>query len=647
MEDQYEPDRASGLDGKWFRAVCESIADAVMVGDKNGTVQYLNPVAEKLTGWPEKDAVGMPLERVFRIINEESREVVESPAAKVLREGLVVGLANHTLLISRDGSEIPIADSGSPVRDGSGDVVGVVLVFRDQTEARKAERSLQEARDFAEDIVATIREPLIVMDAHLKVISANPPFYRSFEVGEEETVDKYIYDLGNGQWNIPRLRELLEDILPHNTSFNDFKVEHDFEHIGKRVMLLNARRIHRGTSKTQMILLSIEDVTERTRLEEQYRQAQKLEAVGLLAGGVAHDFNNLLTVILGYGEVMLGTLQRDDPLREDLDKILNACHQGANLIHQLLAFSRKQTMQPEVLDLNRLLDSQKKLLQRLIGEDIEFATVFAEDLGLVKVDAGQIEQVVMNLVVNARDAMPHGGKLLIETANVELDEEYIRSHMSVVPGRYVMLAVTDTGIGMEKETQSKVFEPFFSTKEMGRGTGLGLSTVYGIVKQSGGHIWVYSEPGKGTTFKIYLPQTDDSPSIKRECTPDMEVRQGSGHILVVEDESAIRELVGLQLETIGYQVTLAANGKEALLAVEVEGLRPDLLITDVIMPGMSGAVLLERLRRVQPGLKVLFMSGYTDNVIVHQGVLDPGIPFIQKPFSARDLSAAVHRALRG
>ncbi len=638
---------ASRLDEKWFHAVCESIGDAVMVSDRHGTVQYLNPVSERLTGWTKNDALGRPLDSVFRIISEEDRRAVENPAEKVLREGRVVGLANHTLLISRDGSEIPIADSGAPVKNESGEILGVVLVFRDRTEARKAELALQEAREFAESIVATIREPLLVLSADLRVISANLPFYRTFKVGEEETHGKYIYDLGNGQWNIPRLRELLEDILPHDTNFNDFRVDHDFEHIGRRIMLLNARRIHRKAGDTQMILLSIEDITERSRLEEQYRQAQKLEAVGLLAGGVAHDFNNLLTVVLGYGEVILGTLSEGDPLRQDLDKILDACHRGANLIHQLLAFSRKQTLQPEVLDLNRLLDSQQGLLKRLLGEDIELLTVFSEDLGLVKADAGQIEQVVMNLAVNARDAMPDGGELIIETANVELDEEYGRLHAGVVPGPYVVLAVTDTGTGMDKEIRSKIFEPFFSTKEMGRGTGLGLSTVYGIVKQSGGHIWVYSEPEKGTTFKIYLPQTDDAPAAVQGCRADFEVRHGAGHVLVVEDEHAIRELVGVQLESLGYEVTLAADGREALEAVEVNGLRPDLLITDVIMPGMSGAVLLERLRRTQPGLKVLFMSGYTDNVIVHQGVLDPGIPFIQKPFSARELSAAVHRVIRG
>ncbi len=290
--------------------------------------------------------------------------------------------------------------------------------------------------------------------------------------------------------------------------FCDFKVEHDFEHIGKRIMLLNARRIYDKANKTRIILLSIEDITERSRLEEQYRQAQKLEAIGLLSGGVAHDFNNLLTVILGYGEVILQTLHTDNPLRQDLDKILNACHQGASLTHQLLAFSRRQTLQPEVIELNRLLDNQQKLLRRLIGENIEFITTFTDNLGRIKADAGQIEQVIMNLVVNARDAMPRGGKLIIETANVELDKEYSKGHISVVPGQYVMLAITDTGVGMDKKTQRKIFEPFFTTKEMGRGTGLGLSTVYGIVKQSGGHIWVYSEPDKGTTFKIYLPRTD-------------------------------------------------------------------------------------------------------------------------------------------
>ncbi len=635
------------IDEKWFHAVCKSIGDAVMATDKAGIVQYLNPVSEKLTGWLEKDAVGRPLESVFRIINEETRKDVENPVKKVLREGRAVGLSNHTLLISRDGTEIPITDRGSPIRNGKDEIVGVVLVFSDQTEERKAQYALQEAKEFAESIVATIREPLIVLDAQLKVISVNHCFCQSFQVEEEEAAGRQIYDLGNRQWDIPRLRELLEDILPQNTSFSDFKVEHDFEHTGKRIMLLNARRIYDEANKTRMILLSIEDITERSRLEEQYRQAQKLEAIGLLSGGVAHDFNNLLTVMLGYGEVILRRLHKDDPLRQDINKILNACHQGASLTHQLLAFSRRQTLQPEVIELNRLLDNQQKLLRRLIGENIEFITTFADNLGRVKADAGQLEQVIMNLVVNAKDAMPEGGKLIIETANVELDEEYSKGHISVVPGKYVMLAITDTGVGMDKETQMKIFEPFFTTKEMGRGTGLGLSTVYGIVKQSGGHIWVYSEPDKGTTFKIYLPCTEDAPTARIESESEMKVQNGCGHILVVEDEPAIRELIEIQLENLGYQVTLAANGGEALLDIEEKGIRPELLITDVVMPGMSGVVLHKRLRKTLPELKVLFMSGYTDNVIVHQGILDPGIPFIQKPFSVKGLSAIVCKVLQG
>ncbi|MEC4684422.1 MAG: PAS domain S-box protein [Nitrospirota bacterium] len=635
----------SCIDEKWFHAVCKSIGDAVMATDKAGIVQYLNPVSERLTGWLEKDAVGRPLESVFRIINEETRKEVEDPVKKVLREGRAVGLANPTLLISKDGTEIPIADSGSPIRDCKDEIVGVVLVFSDQTEERKAQYALQEAKEFAESIVATIREPLIVLDAQLKVISANHRFCQSFQVEEKETAGRHIYDLGNRQWDIPGLRELLEDILPQNTSFSDFKVEHEFEHIGKRIMLLNARRIYHEANKTRLILLSIEDVTEHLRLEDQYRQAQKLEAIGLLSGGVAHDFNNLLTVILGYGEVILRRLHRDDPLRQDINKILNACHQGASLTHQLLAFSRRQTLQPEVIELNRLLDDQQKLLRRLIGENIEFITTFADNLGRVKADPGQIEQVIMNLAVNARDAMPRGGKLIIETSNVELDKEYSKGHISVVPGKYVMLAITDTGVGMDKETRGKIFEPFFTTKELGRGTGLGLSTVYGIVKQSGGHIWVYSEPDKGTTFKIYLPCTEDAPTAKVEHE-EVEVQSGCGHILVVEDESAIRELIEIQLENLGYQVTLAANGGEALLAIEEKGIRPDLLITDVVMPGMSGVVLLKRLRKTLPELRVLFMSGYTDNVIVHQGILDPGIPFIQKPFSIKGLSAIVCKELQ-
>ena len=318
----------------------------------------------------------------------------------------------------------------------------------------------------------------------------------------------------------------------------------------------------------------------------------------------------------------------------------------AQLTRQLLAFSRRQALQPQVLDLNGIVKGLEKMLQRLIGEDIELTTLLARGTGPCGDNPGQIKQVIMNLAVNARDAMPKGGKLTIETANVALDESYASQHAEVLPGRYVLLAITDTGCGMDRATVKRVFEPFFTTKEKDKGTGLGLATVHGIVKQSGGNIWVYSEPGKGTTFKIYLPQTQTDLAPKEAPIAQGDVRFEEVTILAVEDDPALRKLVKQMLDRLRCQVTVAANGGEALILVEEKGLRPDLLITDVVMPGMSGVVLVERLRRTQPDLKVLYMSGYTDNAIIHHGVLESGPPFIQKPFNFRDLTTKIELLLR-
>ena len=389
------------------------------------------------------------------------------------------------------------------------------------------------------------------------------------------------------------------------------------------------------------------DVTEQKTLEKQLFQAQKVEAIGNLAGGIAHDFNNMLSIIIGYGENIFEKLHPGDPLREDVKEILEAGRRSAALTRQLLAFSRKQTLQPEVLDLNVLLNDLEKMLARLIGEDIELEMKLSKNLHRVLADPGQIEQVIMNLAVNSRDAMPDGGSLIIETVNTELDEVYASNHVSVTPGKYVMLTMTDNGSGMDKETLSQIFEPFFTTKEKEKGTGLGLSTVYGIVKQSGGNIWAYSEPGMGTTFKIYLPRTEAEPELKVKAAGKEERKGGGEHILVVEDDASLRRLCSRILLNGGYRITLAANGGEALLEVEEKGLRPDLVVTDVVMPGMSGKVLVDRLRKTMPELKVLYMSGYTDNAIVHHGVLDPGTPFIQKPFNTRDFGAKVQDVLRG
>ena len=386
------------------------------------------------------------------------------------------------------------------------------------------------------------------------------------------------------------------------------------------------------------------DITERTQLQASFLQAQKMESVGRLAGGIAHDFNNLLTVMISTADLALGQLKEGDPLHADFQEVRRAAGRAAVLTRQLLAFSRKQVLQPAVLSLNAVVADMEKMLRPVIGEAIELVFAPAEDLGSVTVDPGQIEQVIMNLAVNARDAMPEGGKLTIETRNAELDDAYAAQHPSVRPGPHVMLAISDTGAGMDEATRAYIFEPFFTTKERGKGTGLGLSTAHGIVEQSGGSIRVDSEVGEGTTFTIYLPRVaeaarDDRPA--RAVTP----ARGTETILVVEDEQALRKAIKRILESAGYTVLAAANGGEALLLLEHHEGPVYLMLTDLVMPGLSGRELAQRLARMRPDVKVLYMSGYSDDTVVPHGVLDEGTHFVGKPFTIEELTRKVREVL--
>lgn len=882
------------------RVTLMSVGDAVVVTDAAGRVELLNPVAERLTGWAQKEASGRGLEEIFRIVNEETRQPVENPVARVKREGLVVGLANHTVLVSRDGTERPIADSGAPIRDETGAVTGVVLVFRDQTEERAAAKALMEAHRMLRTILDTIPARVFWKDLNSRYLGCNVQFARDagfdrpeqligkddYQMGWAEQADLYrsddrwVMETGRSKvgyeepqstpsggmiWlrtsKVPLLDEqgrvwgvlgTYEDITERkemeralresehlfrtlaettSTAIFIYRGEHnvyvneaatrisgysreemttmrfwDFVHpedrdkvrdrglrrqrgedvperyefrivrkdgsvrwldftagriewqgqpaglgtaiditerkeaeaertrlasaieqaaeavvvtdlegtiqyvnpafeqvtgysrleaVGRNPRILKSGRqdevfyknlwdtiargetwsgrfVNRrkdGTLYTEEATISPvrdekgaivnymavkRDISEHLRLaeekakiEEQYLQAQKMESVGRLAGGVAHDFNNMLQAILGRAEIAMSRLGPSHPVRSDLEEIYRAAERSADLTRQLLAFARKQTVVPVVLDLNEKISGTLSILRRLLGEDIEIVWAPQEDLWNVKVDPAQIDQVLANLAVNARDAISGPGQITIETANAVVDEAYCRSHAEAAAGEYVVLTVSDTGQGMTPEVLEHIFEPFYTTKEVGKGTGLGLATVYGIVKQNGGFVNVYSEPDRGSSFKIYLPRFRGEAEAKRLEPVRSPLRQGSETILVVEDEESVLLLARTALEGLGYTVLAERTPADAIRTAKNHAGELHLLLTDVVMPGMDGRQLAERLRAFRPDLKCLFMSGYTSNVIAHSGVLEPGVAFIQKPFSLSDLAEKVRQALEG
>lgn len=629
-----------------WRTTLQCIGDAVIVTDMGGRIEQLNAEAERLTGWKLDEARGRPVEEVFRIVHEQTRRPAENPVTRVLREGVVVGLANHTLLLARDGRELPIADSGAPIYDDAGRLTGTVLVFRDQIAERAAQAAVAEARALAEGIVATVREPLLVLDAQLRVVQANRSFFQTFQVTPEATLGRPLYELGNRQWDIPELHRLLTDILPHNTCLEDFEVTHGFERLGQRTMRLNARRLYREDGSPRLILLAIEDITERRHLEAQLLQAQKMEAIGRLAGGVAHDFNNLLAVLLLQTEL----LERSSPalpVRDGLRQIRAAVERAANLTRQLLLFSRRQVLQPRDLDLNQVVEGLAKMLRRIIGEDIELELTLAPEPLALRADPGMIEQVVMNLVVNARDAMPQGGRLRLHTGVSSVDETAVRNHPEARPGRHVWLRVEDTGCGIPPEVLPHIFEPFFTTKEAGKGTGLGLATVYGVTRQHQGWITVETEVGRGTAFQVFLPAAARPAQALPLAEPRGDLPQGRNEwILLVEDDAPLREATCQILTNHGYRVLAAADSLQALQIWGDVGRQVALVLTDLVMPGgISGQDLITLLRTNRPDLKVVYTSGYSAAWSGQEIALKPGERFLLKPCPAAQLLQTLRQSL--
>lgn len=512
-------------------------------------------------------------------------------------------------------------------------------------ERERAEQALRQAEDRYRSIVENAVEGFFQTTPAGGYVSMNPALARMYGYESPAELMAAVRDIGQQVYVDPNRRADFKRAMEEHGLVQGFEYQ-VYRKDGSKIWLSeNARVVRDANGAVLYYEGTVVDITERKRLEDQLRQAQKMEAVGQLAGGVAHDFNNLLMVIHGNSEVMLDRLGPAEALRKNADQIKKAAEQAASLTRQLLAFSRRQVLQPRVLDLNSVVADMSKMLPRLIGEDIELRIVPNASLGWVKADQSQIEQVILNLAANARDAMPKGGKLTIETASVELDESYARRHASVRPGPYVVLAVSDTGVGMDAETQAHCFEPFFTTKEQGKGTGLGLATVYGVVKQSGGWIWVYSELGQGTTFKIYLPRVQEDAEATRHVKGQGGVPRGTETILVVEDQDGIRELARDFLESCGYTVLVAKDGGEALEIAERHKGPINLLVTDVVMPKVSGRELARRLTILRPMVKTLYMSGYTEHATAHHGILGQDTVSLEKPFSLHMLAGKVREAL--
>jgi PAS domain S-box-containing protein len=618
------------------RLAMETAINGMAILDAEGRHIYVNPAYARMMGHLNSGAM----------IGRPWREVSNPGDTAPVENDICTGLKQHgkwfgpVTIHHRDGTIVPLEMTITGLPGG-----GVVCVSRDITQRVSSQRAYAEAETKYRLLIeqAAAISYIAELGLHGQWHYVSPQVETILGYSTEE----WLEDSRDWMRHIPPedhgIVETAEEVSSRGEPFQaEYRIKRKD---GKVIWVSDSAVVVRGSNSHPVMEGLIVDITERKQLENQLQQSRRVEAVGRLAGGIAHDFNNLLTIIKGYTELALSRPAIRPEIAADVQQIGNAAERASALIRQLLAFSRKQVLQPKSLDVNSIVENLDKLLRRLIGADIEMVTLCGVNVGTVKADPAQIEQVIMNLVVNARDAMPIGGRLTIETANVELDSTYARDHTSVKPGRYVMVAVSDTGIGMDAQTQAHIFEPFFTTKESGRGTGLGLSTVYGIVKQSGGYIWVYSEPDHGSTFKVYLPRVDEPVEAASSATDETSTRRGTETILLVEDEEAIRELTRVILAGQGYNVVVAESTTHAeQLSARYSG-EIDLLLTDVVMPGTGGRELARRITGRHPRIRVLYTSGYSDNVITQSGVLDPGVAFLQKPFTPRGLAAKVREVL--
>jgi two-component system cell cycle sensor histidine kinase/response regulator CckA len=632
VTERREAKRALEASETRYRRLFEAAKDGILILDAaTGRIVDVNPFMMELTGYSRGDFLEQNLWEIgpFKDIAASRASFAELQAQGYVRY-------DDLPLATRAGGKIDVEFVSNVYVVGDRKVIQCNV--RDVTARKNAETERQRLATAIEQAA----EAIVITDARGAIVYVNPAF---------ETVSGYSRTEALGL-NPSMLKSGKQDDAFYGTLWATISSGNTW-----RGRLVNRRKdgtlfteeatispVRDATGATTSYVAVKRDVTANLALEAQYLQAQKMEAVGCLAGGVAHDFNNILSVIMSYAEFLSGEVS--GPAHADVEEIRTAAARAAGLTRQLLAFSRQLVLEPRVLDLNQTIAPLEKMIRRLLGADVKLTTLPESGLWNVKADPGKIEQILMNLAVNARDAMPQGGQLTIQTRNVELDDDYARAH-DVPAGSYVMVAVTDTGVGMDAEIKARLFEPFFTTKERGKGTGLGLATVFGIVKQTGGHIWVYSEPGEGATFKVYFPRVVGAAQVRPSERPLQEAVRGSETILLVEDDDQVRTVAGGILRRNGYVVLDASNGGEALLVCEQHGAKIDLLLTDVVMPRMSGRQLAQRLAALRPLMKVLFMSGYTDDAILQHGVLDSGVAYLEKPLTPTSLARKVREVLGG